>query len=229
MLLNLPTTLNIPQVEKTSLEIFFKSSLKISHYWAVCQCQLWWRRIYLSVVIEALCCSEAGKHDPIVFEHVFKKTYSRLLQVVQHGEVGGYKIKAGNVNERFFLSVFCEFGELACNTHAHVRWGLCPTSSVPDDSFHEPQLLCRQKTTELMTLVVFFSVHRCNMLVLCVCVETGCFAGFWLSHLWMYLNRPPPRQRTELLLGTCSTPHHELKTQMLNLVWKTWLLSEQYQ
>lgn len=45
----------------------------------------------------------------------------------------------------FFFSVFCECGELACNTHAPVRCVLCPTSSVSDYSFSEPQLLCIDK------------------------------------------------------------------------------------
>lgn len=100
---------------------------------------MFWRRKYLSFVIEVLFCSEAGKHDPIVFEHVFKKSYSRLLQVVQHVEVGGYKIKARNVNERFFYFFFSVFSD------EHKRCVLCPTSSIPDYSFSELQLLCIDK------------------------------------------------------------------------------------
>lgn len=88
------------------------------------------RRKYLSVVIEALCCSEAGKHDPIVLEHVFKKSYSRLLQVVQHVEVGGYKIKAGNVNERFFFLYFVNVESWRV-THMHPY----AVSSVPPRPF----------------------------------------------------------------------------------------------
>lgn len=82
-----PTTPNIPQADNT-LVMNLKSTRRISQSWLVCRRRLLWGRKYLSVVIEALCCSEAGKRDPIVFKHVLKKSFSQLLLLVQHVKAG---------------------------------------------------------------------------------------------------------------------------------------------